>query len=209
MDITWYGQACFRIREKGVTIITDPFGRDSEYALPRVRADVVTQSHTTGSNERPKGMRGEPRIFTTPGEYEVGGIFITGVPVFAQQGQEWHKHVVFVYDFDRFTVCHLGELGYLLTRSQIEALNGVNLALVSIEDSQPSRLSAEQDVISLLEPNIVIPMHYDTTRLAHDPASLSLFLKTMGIDDVSPCETFKISPGHLPDDTQVVLLECT
>lgn len=207
MDITWYGQACFRIREKGMTIITDPFGRDSEVALPRVRADIVTHSTMADPNDRSKGIRGSPCFFRTPGEYEVGGVFITGVPVFCQNGQEWQKSVVFVYAFDHLTVCHLGRLGYLLTRSQIEALDGVNIVLVSI-DGQTSRLSAEQDVISLLEPNIVIPMHYDSTRLAHDPAALGQFLKTMGANDVSAREVFKIGPGDLPEDTQVVLLEC-
>lgn len=208
MDITWYGQACFRIREKGMTIITDPFDRDSEYALPRVRADIVTYSYKTDTNERPKGMRGTPHIFKTSGEYEVGGLFITGVPVFYQKGQEWQQSVVFIYDFDHFTVCHLGKLGHLLTQSQIEALNGVNLVLVPI-DGQASQLSAEQNVISLLEPNVVIPMHYDSTRRSHDPPALSQFLKTMGTDNVSPLQVFKISSGHLPDDIQAVLLECT
>jgi L-ascorbate metabolism protein UlaG (beta-lactamase superfamily) len=208
VDITWYGQACFRIREMGVTIITDPFGRDSEYALPRIRADVITQSNVSDLNDRPKGIRGSPRIFRTPGEYEVGGVFVTGLPVFSQTEQGWQKDVVFVYGFERLTVCHLGRSGYLLTRSQVEALKGVDLLLVPI-DGQVFRSFAEQDVLTLFEPSIVIPMHYDLTRIAHDRVSLSRFLKTMGADDITSHEVFKIRAGNLPDDLQIVLLKCT
>ncbi|NIO70767.1 MAG: hypothetical protein GTN71_17470 [Anaerolineae bacterium] len=45
MEITWYGHACFRLRDKGAIVITDPHDPSVGYSLPKVRADIVTVSH--------------------------------------------------------------------------------------------------------------------------------------------------------------------
>ena len=45
MDITWYGLSCFRIRERGVTIICDPFNKSIGLTPPKWKADIVTISH--------------------------------------------------------------------------------------------------------------------------------------------------------------------
>jgi hypothetical protein len=63
-------------------------------------------------------------------------------------------------------------------------------------------------VISLLEPNIVIPMHYHTplVNLKLDP--LSKFLKVMGVTEHAAQESLRVVRSDLPEQTQVVVLEC-
>lgn len=202
MEITWYGCACFRIREMGVTIITDPFARESGYSMPRIRADVVTLSHAYEEG-RPRGIRGSPRILQTPGEYEIGGAFITGI---STSHRARGQNTIFLYDFDGLTVCHLGNLGHIPSQSQVELLNGVHILLTPVGGQATITADQTAEVVNLLEPNIVIPMHYDQAGLAHDSISLSRFLKTMGADEASAQETLKTRAGHLPDDTQVVVL---
>ncbi len=208
MEIVWYGQACFRIREMGVTVIADPFDQDSKHVLPRIRADVVTYSCAMGAGLKPRGIRGSPLIFQTPGEYEVGGVFITAVPIFCRQDKEQSPSIAFLYDFGGLTVCHLGRPGCILAQSQGEALGSVNVLLLSIDGE--STLSIEQagEVVGLLEPNIVIPMHYRPVELAHRPGPLARFLKAMNASETSALPGFKIRAGHLPEGMQVVLLAC-
>ena len=81
MEITWYGHSCFRITDRGqATVVCDPY--DSEhvgYQPLKLKADIVTVSHESPSHSYLKGVKGEPYVITGPGEYEIGGVFITGL----------------------------------------------------------------------------------------------------------------------------------
>jgi L-ascorbate metabolism protein UlaG (beta-lactamase superfamily) len=65
------------------------------------------------------------------------------------------------------------------------------------------------EVISLIEPDIVIPMHYGHEKsnpsLGLDP--LSKFLKEMGLTAPDPVASLKVTRSSLPEETKVVVLE--
>ena len=79
MDIDWFGHSCFRIREAGVTIITDPYDKNIGYTMPRVRADIITVSHEALGQTAATALKSDARVLGRPGEYEVKGVFITGI----------------------------------------------------------------------------------------------------------------------------------
>jgi len=218
LDITWYGHACFRIRERGVTIVTDPYDKKIGYTLPRVRADVVTVSHAHAGHCSTRSVRGRRHVLQCAGEYEVGGVFITAVPTYhdAAEGQERGQNLAFLYDFEGLTVCHLGDLGHVLNQAQAEQLDGVNVLLIPVGGGETLSAAQAADTVSLIEPNIVIPMHYALDGLARDLAPVSRFLRAMGVSKapsqghspgVEPIESLRVRAGSLPEDTQVVLLE--
>ena len=62
--------------------------------------------------------------------------------------------------------------------------------------------------ISLLEPSIGVPMHFQTPGLVGlnlDP--VDRFLKEMGINSIEAQGMLRVAPGVLPEQTQVVLLD--
>lgn len=209
MDINWYGHSCFRIREQGLTVVTDPYPEELGYTRPRIRADVITVSHAHEGHSAVKGFRGGPRVFDAPGEYEVGGVFITGVSTFhdAKQGAVSGRNIAFLLDFDGLTVCHLGDLGHLLDQSQIEALDGVNVLMVPVGGGSSLSGAQAAEVISLIEPNVVIPMHYQTPAVSRDIAPVTHFLKAMGLRDIEPQESLRVTRASLGEEMQVVLLQ--
>lgn len=208
MDIDWYGQACFRIREGSVAIITDPFDRGTDLPLPRVRADVVTASHVPDGIDRPRGLRGSPPVLRYAGEYEFGHVFITGIPILLKRTQPPRNNLIFVYDFGDLTVCHLGRLDDMLREEQLEALGNVDVLLVPIDGDQT--LSADQaaEIARMIEPRIVIPMHVDPGRLAHNPTTLNHLLRAFGLDAAPTEEMLRLRAGTLPEETQLIVLEC-
>jgi len=210
MEITWYGHACFRLYERGGPhIVTDPYDDSIGYVLPRLRADIVTVSHDHGDHSHVQGIRGSPKVFTSPGEYEVQGVFITGIPTFhdRKEGEERGRNIVFVFDFDGITICHLGDLGHVLSQSQAEALGSVDVLLIPVGGVYTVTAARAAEVVSLLEPRLVIPMHYKTKALRFRLGTLNPFLKEMGAEDVAPKESLKIAKASLPEETEVVVLE--
>lgn len=209
MDITWFGHACFRVRERGVTIVADPYSKEIGYSMPRVRADVVTVSHGHSGHGWAQATRGHPRVLQCAGEYEIGGVFITAVPTFhdASGGQERGQNLTFVYDFGDLTACHLGDLGHILDQEQMEAVNGVNVLLAPVGGGSGLSASQAADLVAEIEPNIVIPMHYRLPGLDRDLAPVDGFLKAMGVPDVEAQEMLRVRRSSLPEGTQVVVLQ--
>ncbi len=212
MEITWFGLSCFRMTERSVaSIMTDPYENTNELALPRKEADVVTVSIDLPEHNNMRGVTRGYKPLTGPGEYEVGGVFITGIDIHPdrkkQKDAPGPRNTVFVFDFDGLTVCHLGSLNHVPTQAQVEALGAIGVLLVPVGGSGRLNASQAAEVVSLLEPSLVVPMHY---RLRGEQSKLdtaSKFLKEMGLAEVAPQDTLKVTRAGLPEETQVVLLE--
>ncbi len=209
MDIDWYGHSCFRLREQGTTIITDPYDKSIGYVMPRIRADIVTVSHDSPSHSGVLAVKGEPKVLNKPGEYEVGGIFVTGIQTWLEvvKGQPKEENVIFVFEFDGLTVCHLGDLAKVLTQAQVEALPDIDILMVPVGGHGALDADKAAEVISLLEPHVVIPMHYRTSATTVELDPIGKFLKEMGVTEQTPQDSLRITKADLPEETQVIILE--
>lgn len=218
MEITWFGHSCFRLVERGMaTVVTDPYDDSLGYPTLRLKGDIVTVSHDAPGHSYTDAVKGESRALTGPGEYEIGGVFITGIPTAKSQTEAGKKkkpssdtksNTVFVFDYDGLTVCHLGDLDHVPSQAQIEALGAVNVALVPVGGGGGLNAAQAAEVISLIEPSIVVPMHYRTESGSRDLEPVSKFLKEMGLGATKPEPALKVTRGGLPEETHVVLLEC-
>ena len=210
MEIVWYGLNAFRLSERGMaSIVTDPYGPETGLALPRTRADIVTISRDDPTCTNTRGMRGSPRILETPGEYEIGGVFVTAIATYAdkKKGKDRGLNTVFHFDYDGVNVCHLGHLGHVPTQSQVEDLGTVDVLLIPVGGDGGLTPALASEVISMLEPAIVIPMRYKIPNLTFQLGTLNRFLKQMGLEKTKPQESLKVSSSGLPSETQVVVLE--
>ena len=209
MDITWFGHSCFRLSDRGVTIVTDPPSDDMGYERPRIRADVVTISHEHPGHNNRIGFRGGPKVFDGPGEYEVKGVFITGIATYhdARSGASRGNNTVFLFEFDGVTICHLGDLGHVPTQSQVEALSSVDVLLIPVGGLHTIDPSKASEVISLIEPLLVVPMHYKTRVEKAKLQTVNKFLKEMGLSPMPAQPELKVTRSSLPSETQIVVLD--
>jgi L-ascorbate metabolism protein UlaG (beta-lactamase superfamily) len=209
MEITWYGHACFRLYQRGASVVADPYEKSIGYELSRLRADIVTISHDHPGHRNAKGVRDKKLIITGPGEYEVQGVFVTGIATFHdnKKGQTRGPNTIYLYDIDGLKICHLGDLGHVPSQAQIETLNSVDVLLIPVGGVSTLNAAQAAEVVSLLEPGLVVPMHYKLPSLAFKLDPVAKFLKAMGVDNVSPQETLSVTKTGLPEETQVILLE--
>ncbi|HEY76230.1 MAG TPA: MBL fold metallo-hydrolase [Thermoflexia bacterium] len=207
MEIVWYGLNTFRFSERGMaSVVTDPYPPEVGLTYPRPRADIVTVSRNTPECSYTRGVRGPFRVFDTPGEYEVGGVFVTAIPTIVGPKKSPERNIIFHFDYDGLTICHLGHLDRVPTQAHIEALGAVDILLVPIGGDGGLKPAKAAEVISLLEPSIVIPMRYKIPGLKMSLGSLSRFLQQMGLEKAKPQEALKISRHRLPSETEVVVL---
>ena len=209
MDITWFGHSCFRLSDRGVTVVTDPPSDDMGYDRPRIRADVVTISHEHPGHNNRIGFRGGPKFFGGPGEYEVKDVFITGIATYhdARKGASRGPNTVFLFEFDGVTVCHLGDLGHVPTQAEVEALSSVDVLLIPVGGVNTIGPSKASEVISLIEPLLVVPMHYKTPVETAKLQTVDKFLKEMGLSPMPAQPELKVTKSSLPSETQIVVLD--
>lgn len=209
MDITWHGHSCFRLKSSTAAVVCDPYGKSLGLGTLRLKGDVLTMSHEHPGHNYAEALKGsEPFVIAGPGEYEVKGVFVVGVRTAhdARDGGNLGLNTAYSITMEGLTVCHLGDLGHKPTQAQVEELGVIDVLLVPVGGHNTISPGLAAEVVNLLDPSLVIPMHYRSpNRPELEP--LEAFLAEMGVSHPVPVDVLKVSPTKLPDEAQVVLLE--
>ena len=210
MELTWLGHSCFRLRGRDATVITDPPDPSLGYTHGRPSANIVTISHDHPGHNFSGVCTPPCTVIAGPGEYEVSGVFITGVPTYHddQDGKARGKNVVYAIAIDEVTICHLGDLGHTLSAQVKEQIGNVDVLLVPVGGQSTVGAAKAAEIAADIEPKIVVPMHYrgaldHTAKL--DP--VERFLKEMGKTESAPQPRLSVTKSNLPAEMQVVVLE--
>jgi len=214
VDISWLGHACFRLRGRDVAILTDPYeGDDLGYPTLATTADVVTVSNDHPHHAGLSSVDGEPRVLRGPGEYEIGGALIWGVRTARRangNGEAPTKNTAFVIQLEELTVCHLGDLANApLTAEELARIKDSDVLLVPVGGHCTINATQAAEVVAQVEPKVIVPMHYATEATRGHVAldDIDRFCRELGASEVTPRGRLSVTPGSLPSEPTVVLLE--
>lgn len=211
MVISWYGGACFKIQSGDLTIVTDPFSKETGLTPPRFRADIVTLSHAH-SHVQSESIPENPIVIDGPGEYEARGIMIYGAETFHDNsgGTFFGLNAAYIIEIEDMKLCHLGFLGEEKLRgAALEAIGDVDILFVPVGGGETIGAEAARKIIQEIEPRIVIPMCYKIPGIKGPELGADAFLKEMGIRNKTEDERLTIKKKDLPqmEETKVVVLK--
>ena len=211
MEINWHGLSCFRLTDRGMaSVVTDPYDHNVAGFEPlKLRGEIVTVSHDAPGHNFFSTVKGRNRVITGPGEFEIGGVFITGVQTNrrTKSSPEELRNTLYVFDYDGITIAHLGDIQKVPNQTEVENLGGVNVALVPVGGGGSLNAAKAAEIVSLLEHGIVIPMHYQLPESNLDLSPISRFLKEMGVGEIEPVPSLKVTRTSVPAESRVVVLE--
>jgi len=216
MIITWKGQSCFQIsasrgKNNPVSIVIDPFKEDIGLRPPRVQADILLITHDHPDHSNIKAVSGQPFIIRGPGEYEIKGVFVQGIPAFHDnlQGKERGKVTIYTIGVEGMRICHLGDLGQKeLTSDQLEKIGQVDILMIPIGGVYTIDAGEAVKVMSQIEPKIIIPMHYHIPKLKIKLEGIDKFLKAVGIKSITPLPKLSIKKKEIsPGEAKIIVLE--
>lgn len=209
MDITWLGHSCFRLKGSHATVITDPYSPGLGYSLGKPTARIVTISHEHPGHSYIDGVGSQPKVVSRPGEYEISEVLIIGIATFhdGEGGKKRGKNTVFLMEIDEIAVCHLGDLGHVLTSEQIEDIGNVDVLMLPVGGVSTINAPMAAEVVRQLEPKVVIPMHYKTPVLKRELETVDRFLKEIGAKQVASQPKLSVNKSNLPLTSQVFLLD--
>ena len=168
MNLKWFGQSCFYLTSStGTRVLLDPFAKWFGYRMPRVEAEVVTTSHDHLDHNYIQAVDGNFYHIDQPGNYQVGDISIRGTQAWhdAFQGSKRGRNIIYNFGVDGLNVCHLGDLGHLLSSEQLANVGKVDILLLPVGGRSAITVAEALDVRKQIKPVITIPMHYRTPEL--------------------------------------------
>ncbi len=205
MDITWYGHSCFRITERGrITVVTDPFSDAIGIPTPKLKADVVTISHDAAGHNHVEAIKGTPQVIIGAGEYEIGGVFVNGIAL--HHAESARLNVGYLFDYDGLRVLHLGDLAHMPAQSVLEEMGQVHVLLLPVGGGSALKAAQAAEVVALIEPYFVVPMHYALPGLTVELESVEKFLKAMGISSANETDLLRVSVNDTPEQPQIIVL---
>jgi L-ascorbate metabolism protein UlaG (beta-lactamase superfamily) len=193
----------------GITVVCDPFDKKIGLKPPNVQADIVTVSHDHYDHNNIKTIRGKPYIISSAGEYDISGVQILGVQSWHDEkgGAERGKNIIYRIEIDNISISHLGDLGTKLDSKQQERLAGTDILLIPVGGNYTIGPKEAVEVVSQVEPRMVIPMHYKIPGLNVDISGVDKFIKELGLKPTEE-EKLKISKRDLPqEDMELVMLK--
>lgn len=213
-SIKWSGHSCFTItNEKGTKIVTDPLVDGIGYKVPNLYAQIVTVSHDHFDHNNLGAVKSNFTAIRERGQFNINGIKIKGTKTYhdPKGGSLRGENTVYTYDIDGVNVCHLGDLGHMLTKDQIKSIGKVDVLMIPVGGLYTIDGAEATKVVSQLNPKVVIPMHYKTDVLSPDFGELSKvdsFTQKMKGWKVVKADTFTFNKSEITNskDKKLVIL---
>jgi L-ascorbate metabolism protein UlaG (beta-lactamase superfamily) len=215
MKIKWYGHAAFLITaDQGVKIITDPYesgayGGQLAYGKIKDQSDIALTSHDHADHNDTKSLPGSPQIVKNSGSKTVKGISFKGIPTYhdSSKGSERGTNTIFTFSVDGIRVCHLGDLGHILSEKELAEIGPVDILLIPVGgyftiDSKEATRVAEQ-----LKAKVLIPMHFKTEKCGFPIAPVEDFLKGKPNSRRPGTSEVAFDKTTLPHQMEIVVLE--
>ncbi len=208
MEIKWIGHSCFRLQGKDIAIVTDPFGDEVGFPMPKVSCNILTVSHNHFDHNN-RGAVSADIIFDTAGEFEFRGVRIRGIRTFhdEEQGAKRGSNLMFLFVIDGLKLLHCGDLGSLPSSEMLDNLGDIDVLFVPAGGNYTLPVSQAVELVHRLEPKIVVPMHFKVPGLKADIASAEDFVRRLGTNQ-KEVNTLAVSKNSLPEEegTEVYIL---
>jgi L-ascorbate metabolism protein UlaG (beta-lactamase superfamily) len=215
MKIKWYGHAAFMITsEQGVKIITDPYesgglGGQISYGPIKDQADIVSISHDHADHNYIKSLPGSPEMAKSSGSQTMKGIPIKGIPTYhdSSRGSERGANTIFTFFVDGIRICHLGDLGHILSNKDLAEIGPVDILLIPVGgyftiDPKEATKVAEQ-----IKPRVLIPMHFKTNKCGLPIVPAEAFLKGKSNQKRPKVSEMSFEKKTLPQQMEIIVLE--
>lgn len=196
MIITYMGKQFFKIQQGELVVAFNPISKDSKSGVKVSRFGSALALSTTNHpdyNGFEAVSHGDTVPFEVhgPGDYEIKDVFIKGILTDTSIDGKMYMNTIYTLTIEGISICFLGankesKFGVELR----EQIGSPDILFVPIGHKDLLSPSEAYKLAVSLEPKIIIPMEYDM-------ATLKVFLKESGQDQVKPIDKLTIKAKEL------------
>ena len=164
IGITWHGHSCYSVTADDYTIVLDPFADGSVPGLPNLElhANSVLCSHQHSDH-------GCTDVVTVT-EKENSPFLVSVIDTFHDdaEGSKRGPNKIHVLEAHGMRIVHFGDLGCMLTDEQAALLKQADVLMIPVGGFYTIDAVQAKEIVSALEPKVVIPMHYRSDTFGYD-----------------------------------------
>lgn len=143
------------------------------------------------------GVQGNPTILANPGEYSLSGMTAHAIAWYDEAGRE---QTVQRWDIEKIVLLHLGTINRGLRDEELAELErtAIDILFLPVDDATLP-LKTALDILTKIEPRVVIPINYTNVKA---------FAQEMGVSPASAEPKFLAKASKLPtEEMQTVILK--
>ncbi len=211
MQISWHGLSCFEIKTTTpsgeVTVVVDPYDNVTGLRFPRtLEAQLMAVSHDEEDANNRSAVAGNPFVVDRPGEYEVKGVFIYATLLKPDEKDAKAPHnLIFRFESEGMHIGHLGALNRALTVEELQALENIDILMIPVGGGRVLSPKLASEVISQIEPRVIIPMTHSIPNLKEALQSEADFCKAFGTCRREETNKYKVARKDLPEDDMLIV----
>lgn len=207
MTLSWHGFSCFSLATSSAngeaTLVIDPYQNETGLRFPKtLSADVVAVSRNDRLSNNASACGAEPFVITTPGEYEVKGVFVQAIA--APRAGDSAPHLFFLIEAERLRLLHLGTLNRPLSDEELRLCPSVDVLLIPVGGDPYLTPGPASEFFAKLEPKIVIPYGFALPGIKIPLAPLEKFCQSLGVCQREDVTRLKLQRKSLPEDSLMV-----
>jgi L-ascorbate metabolism protein UlaG (beta-lactamase superfamily) len=216
MRLIYLGHAAFFLESsKGTRLLMDPYQAGYKGMINHrpieFTGEIVTISHDHGDHNASELVSGDATVLKGVGSWSIRDVNVQSIPTFHDNegGKLRGGNNVFTVAVDNIRICHLGDLGHLLSEQQVSTIGKVHILLVPVGgtytiDSEQALLVANQ-----INAPVLVPMHYKTEKVGFPLLPLDAFLRCTGnaakIERRKQLEVEAVA--SIPTNRHIIILE--
>jgi L-ascorbate metabolism protein UlaG (beta-lactamase superfamily) len=212
MDISWNGFSSFEITTKTIAgpvrIVTDPYQNSTGLRFPRtLQAELLLKSHNEEDANNLSVVGGKPYVIDMAGEFEVKNIFVFGIhaPLKREEKGRSVENLIFRIEAEEMYLAHLGALDRALTDEELRQLDSIDILMIPVGGGRVMSPKIAAEVISQIEPRVVIPMTHGISSMKESLGSVDEFCKEFGACRREDSNKYKISRKDLPEEDMLIM----
>ena len=198
MIISYHGIEFVKVQFGNTVLAFNPVSKQSKHKLARFGADIggvgLNHDDMNGVESVTLGDK-KPFVIGGPGEYEIGGVTVVGLPTLSRYGSQERINTVYSVTMEGMSLCFLGAHEPKdLPKEVMENLDNIDILFVPVGGEG---VLTPQDAYRLavsIEPRLIIPIHYGEVGMSK---ALSVFLKEAGEESVKAIDKLTIKKKDL------------
>ncbi len=207
MQIFWHGFTCIRIEasygDTQSTLVTDPYESNRGLRFPRtLTPDIVALSKNSEKDFKLDAFSNEPFLISSPGEFEVQGIFVYAIPS-TKDDEDDRGKIMYRIEAEDITIGFIGEMHRALKEDEIERLGNIDILLLPVGGGDYMTTKQATDTISQVEPRMVIPLAHHVAGIKEKLGTADSFCKEL-VCKRENANKLKLKKKDLPADELVV-----
>ncbi|MFZ5807397.1 MAG: MBL fold metallo-hydrolase [Verrucomicrobiota bacterium] len=215
----WFGHSfIYLTSQSGVRVAMDPFSEEISLPFPKqLHADVVLISYEGLDRSGGERLFGAPQIFrsvTGIGANRASGVLFRGIETYrdSSRGKNLGRNTVYVFELDNLRFCHLGGIGYPLSRQNVDDIGRVDVLFLPV-GNQILSVDELREMASHLEAKWIVPItYYSETGGFKDLRRIEEFLEDCKLKAGIPIKQidandFIFRVKEMPDQPTILLLQ--